>query len=87
MDSSLGSVLIVGAMLVGAFWVVGKIFIKAMKILLVAALGLAVVGAIFLSPVFVLYGVIAGAFGLWHMLSPRKTETSDYDDGNDNDEY
>lgn len=62
---SLGDFLIVSAFALAVFWIVGKIFIKAMKFILIALVGVAVVGAVVLSPLFLLYLVAALAWWLY----------------------
>lgn len=62
---SVGEFFFVAALLVGFFWVVGKLFIKLMRFVLITALGVAVVCAIFVSPIYLLYGVGIALFGLY----------------------
>lgn len=60
-------VLILGGSLL-AFWFVGKLFIKALKFLAIAAVGMAVVGIFFFGYLVVCYGAVLAAFAAWMIL-------------------
>ena len=81
---SVGDYLIVALLMVGFFWIVGKIFIGALKFVLVAALGAVVVAAVVLSPIWLVYGAGIAVFGAWSFVArhrmPKRGATLDIDE-------
>lgn len=73
--------LVGAALLIAFFWIVGKLLIKAVKFIMVVAIGIAVVAAIcavLISPIFILYAVVAGGFG-FYAKSARERARGDED--------
>lgn len=76
---SAGDFLIVAILLFGFFWVVGKLFIKALKFVLIAALGAFVVAAVVLSPIWLAYGAGVALFGAYAFFSRNNEGPSGQD--------
>jgi hypothetical protein len=78
---SAGDFLIVLALLIGVFWVVGKLFLKALKFILITALGAAILATIFLGPIYLIYVALIGVYGFFHVSRPAQRRVA----GPDND--
>lgn len=64
-----GDFFIATAILIGLFWVIGKLFLKALKFFLVAAIGAAIVAAVLISPIYLAYAAGIGAYGLFTLFA------------------
>ena len=74
---SAGDFFIVALMLFGFFWIIGKLFIKALKFVLIASLGFFVVAAVILSPIWLAYGAGIALFGAYAFFSKSEGNSAD----------
>jgi predicted phage tail protein len=78
--------MIVALLSVGFFWIVGKLFIKVFKFVLITAIGAAVVAAVVLSPIWLAYAAGVALYGTYALLSPPRGDDARTEADEDKDE-